>query len=112
MSPEYGATCTMFPIDQVTIDYMRFTGRDDEHLALVEAYAKEQGLWHTADGVEPVYSEYISSTWATSSRRWPGRPGPRTGSPWPGPATPSGWRLWTGRRARRTEPAGGGPTRR
>jgi aconitate hydratase len=60
MSPEYGATCTMFPIDQVTIDYMRFTGRDEEHLALVEAYAKEQGLWHTADGVEPVYSEYAS----------------------------------------------------
>ena len=46
MSPEYGATCTMFPIDQVTLDYMRFTGRDEEHLALVEAYAKAQGLWH------------------------------------------------------------------
>jgi aconitate hydratase len=60
MSPEYGATCTMFPIDQVTIDYLRFTGRDEEHLALVEAYAKEQGLWHTADGVEPVYSEYAT----------------------------------------------------
>jgi aconitate hydratase len=60
MSPEYGATCTMFPIDQVTIDYLRFTGRDEEHLALVEAYAKAQGLWHTADGPEPVYSEYAS----------------------------------------------------
>ena len=60
MSPEYGATCTMFPIDQVTIDYMRFTGRDEAHLALVEAYAKEQGLWHTADGIEPVYSEYAT----------------------------------------------------
>jgi aconitate hydratase len=58
MSPEYGATCTMFPIDQVTIDYLRFTGRDEEHLALVEAYAREQGLWHTPDGAEPVYSEY------------------------------------------------------
>jgi aconitate hydratase len=58
MSPEYGATCTMFPIDQVTIDYMRFTGRDEDHLALVEAYAKAQGLWHTTDGEEPVYSEY------------------------------------------------------
>jgi aconitate hydratase len=60
MSPEYGATCTMFPIDQVTIDYMRFTGRDEDHLALVEAYAKAQGLWHTADGPEPVYSEYAT----------------------------------------------------
>ncbi len=60
MSPEYGATCTMFPIDQVTIDYMRFTGRDEDHLALVEAYAKAQGLWHAADGPEPVYSEYAT----------------------------------------------------
>jgi aconitate hydratase len=60
MSPEYGATCAMFPIDHVTIDYMRFTGRDEAHLALVEAYAKEQGLWHTADGIEPVYSEYAT----------------------------------------------------
>jgi aconitate hydratase len=60
MSPEYGATCTMFPIDQVTLDYMRFTGRDEEHLALVEAYAKAQGLWHTAEGPEPVYSEYAT----------------------------------------------------
>jgi aconitate hydratase len=60
MSPEYGATCTMFPIDQVTIDYMRFTGRDEAHLALVEAYAKRQGLWHTGEGEEPVYSEYAT----------------------------------------------------
>ncbi|MGP0031087.1 MAG: aconitate hydratase AcnA [Acidimicrobiales bacterium] len=60
MSPEYGATCTMFPIDQVTLDYLRFTGRDDEHLALVEAYAKAQGLWHGAGADEPVYSEYCA----------------------------------------------------
>ena len=60
MSPEYGATCTMFPIDQVTIDYLRFTGRDDEHLELVEAYAKAQGLWHDPDAPEPVYSEHVS----------------------------------------------------
>ena len=60
MSPEYGATCTMFPIDQVTLDYLRFTGRDDEHLALVEAYAKAQGLWHDPDAPEPVYSEYAT----------------------------------------------------
>ena len=60
MSPEYGATCTMFPSDQVTIDYLRFTGRDEEHLALVEAYAKAQGLWHDPDAPEPVYSEHVS----------------------------------------------------
>ncbi|HEX4435056.1 MAG TPA: aconitate hydratase AcnA [Acidimicrobiales bacterium] len=60
MSPEYGATCTMFPIDQVTIDYLRFTGRDDDHLELVEAFAKAQGLWHDPDAPEPVYSEHVS----------------------------------------------------
>ncbi len=60
MSPEYGATCTMFPIDQVTLDYLRFTGRDEEHLALVEAYAKAQGLWHDPGSPEPVYSETLS----------------------------------------------------
>jgi aconitate hydratase len=60
MSPEYGATCTMFPIDQVTLDYLRFTGRDEPHLALAEAYAKAQGLWHEPGSAEPVYSENIS----------------------------------------------------
>ena len=60
MSPEYGATCTMFPIDQVTLDYLRFTGRDEAHLALVEAYAKAQGLWHDPGAAEPVYSEHVS----------------------------------------------------
>ncbi len=60
MSPEYGATCTMFPIDRVTLDYLRFTGRDEQHLALVEAYAKAQGLWHDPDAPEPVYSEHLS----------------------------------------------------
>jgi aconitate hydratase len=60
MSPEYGATCTMFPIDQVTLDYLRFTGRDEAHVALIEAYAKAQGLWHDAGTPEPVYSEHLS----------------------------------------------------
>ena len=60
MSPEYGATCTMFPIDQVTLDYLRFTGRDEAHVALIEAYAKTQGLWHDAGTPEPVYSERLS----------------------------------------------------
>ena len=59
MSPEYGATCAIFPIDEVTLDYLRFTGRDDRHVDLVEAYAKEQGMFHTAGGVEPVFSETI-----------------------------------------------------
>ncbi|GAA1395961.1 aconitate hydratase AcnA [Luteococcus peritonei] len=58
MSPEYGSTIAVWPIDDKTVDYMRLTGRDEDQLALVEAYAKEQGLWHEADN-EPVYSEYI-----------------------------------------------------
>ncbi|MDE3008938.1 MAG: aconitate hydratase AcnA [Acidobacteriota bacterium] len=59
MSPEYGATCTIFPIDQVTLDYLAFTGRDAQHLAVVEAYAKAQGVWHDENAVEPMYSEYV-----------------------------------------------------
>jgi len=46
MAPEYGATCAISPIDQVTLDYLRMTGRSEAHVALVEAYAKEQGLFH------------------------------------------------------------------
>lgn len=58
MSPEFGSTAAIFPIDEETINYLRLTGRTDEQLALVEAYAKEQGLWHDADN-EPAYSEYL-----------------------------------------------------
>ena len=59
MAPEYGATCVVFPIDAVTIDYLRFTGRDDRHVELVEAYAKEQGLFHRPEDPEPVFSESV-----------------------------------------------------
>ena len=59
MSPEYGATCAIFPIDQVTLDYLAFTGRPAEQLALVEAYAKAQGIWHDAEAAEPTYSEHV-----------------------------------------------------
>lgn len=58
MSPEFGSTAAIFPIDQVTVDYLRLTGRSDETLALVEAYAKGQGLWHDPS-FEPRYSEYL-----------------------------------------------------
>ncbi|KAB8289169.1 aconitate hydratase [Bifidobacterium ramosum] len=61
MSPEFGSTCGIFPIDQVTLDYLRLTGRSDEQVALVEAYAKANHLWGDAsdpDYVEPQYSEY------------------------------------------------------
>jgi len=59
MAPEYGATCTIFPIDQATLSYLRFTGRDPDHVALVEAYAKEQGLWNEPGGGEAIYTETI-----------------------------------------------------
>ncbi|MEO7979990.1 MAG: aconitate hydratase [Sporichthyaceae bacterium] len=58
MSPEYGATCAIFPIDGVTLDYLRLTARPEEQIRLVEAYAKEQGLWHDPDH-EPVYSQQV-----------------------------------------------------
>ncbi|MEE6274345.1 aconitate hydratase [Georgenia sp. MJ206] len=58
MSPEFGSTAAIFPIDDVTMGYLRLTGRDEDQIALVEAYAKEQGLWHDPS-VEPVFSEYL-----------------------------------------------------
>ncbi len=59
MTPEFGATCTIFPIDHVTIDYLAFTGRSAEHLELVESYAKAQGIWHSDESAEPVFSEVV-----------------------------------------------------
>ena len=58
MSPEFGSTCAIFPIDDVTLDYLRLTGRTDQQVALVEAYCKEQGLWHDPEH-EAKYSEYL-----------------------------------------------------
>ncbi|MCA1942481.1 MAG: aconitate hydratase AcnA [Yonghaparkia sp.] len=58
MSPEFGSTAAMFPIDEVTLDYLRLTGRSDEQVALVEAYSKLQSLWHDPS-VEPRFSEYL-----------------------------------------------------
>ena len=58
MSPEFGSTAAMFPVDQVTVDYLKLTGRPAETVSLVEAYAKAQGLWHNPD-IEPVFSEYL-----------------------------------------------------
>ncbi|MGH9569463.1 MAG: aconitate hydratase AcnA, partial [Candidatus Angelobacter sp.] len=59
MSPEYGATCGIFPVDQVTLDYLRMTGRSEEQIRLVEAYCKEQGLFHTAGAAEAEYSQIV-----------------------------------------------------
>src|SRR6476619_1373595 len=56
MAPEYGATCGIFPVDAEAVKYMRLSGRSEEHIALVEAYAKAQGLWHTPDSPHAIYS--------------------------------------------------------
>lgn len=75
MSPEFGSTAAMFPIDDVTLDYLRLTGRSPESVDLVEAYAKEQGLWHDPS-VDIQYSEYLELDLSTvvSSIAGPKRP--------------------------------------
>jgi aconitate hydratase len=73
MSPEYGATCGFFPVDDETLKYLRLTGRDDERLALVEAYCKENALWHDPD-YEPEYSQVVELDLSTVE---PSLAGPR-----------------------------------
>jgi aconitate hydratase len=65
MAPEYGATCGFFPIDDKTLDYMRLTGRPDETVALVEAYAKAQGMWHDVSGPEPIFTDTLELDMST-----------------------------------------------
>ncbi len=59
MGPEYGATCGFFPISQQTLDYLEFTGRDEDTIKLVEAYAKEQGMWRDAASPDPVFTDTL-----------------------------------------------------
>jgi aconitate hydratase len=73
MSPEYGATCGFFPVDDLTLSYLRLTGRSDEQLALVEAYCKENMLWHEP-GEEPTYSQVLELDLSTVE---PSLAGPR-----------------------------------
>src|SRR5438067_11230293 len=73
MSPEYGATCGFFPVDQVTLDYLLLTGRSTERIALVEAYCKETGLWHDPDE-HPTYSQVVELDLRDVE---PSLPGPR-----------------------------------
>lgn len=76
MAPEYGATCGIFPVDAETLRYLRQTGRPDEQVALVEAYCKEQGLFHTVGAAEAAYSDTLELDLATvePSLAGPSRP--------------------------------------
>ena len=75
MSPEYGATCGFFPVDDETLRYLRLTGREDEQVALVEAYSKAQGLWREP-GAEPIFSDTLGLDMGTveASLAGPKRP--------------------------------------
>ena len=73
MSPEYGATCGFFPVDELTLDYLRLTGRSPERIALVEAYCKENMLWHDPSD-EPTYSQVVELDLSTVE---PSLAGPR-----------------------------------
>jgi aconitate hydratase len=76
MAPEYGATCGFFPIDDETLRYLRFTGRDEDRVKLVEAFAKAQGLWWSKEALEPVFTDVLEldiST-VTASLAGPRRP--------------------------------------
>ena len=81
MAPEYGATIGIFPVDQETLRYLEFTGRPKEQVQLVEAYMKEQGLFHTPEAAEPVYSDTLELNLATvePSMAGPRRPQDRVG---------------------------------
>ena len=60
MAPEYGATCGFFPVDKETLRYLELTGRDEQTIALVEAYSKAQGLWYDKDSEDPVFTDSMS----------------------------------------------------
>ena len=74
MCPEYGATVAIFPIDNMTLDYLRLTGREPQHVKFVEAYAKSQGIFRSDDAVDPVYSETMELDLSTVE---PSLAGPR-----------------------------------
>ena len=76
MAPEYGATCVVFPVDDATLEYLRFTGRPDDQVSLVEAYTKEQGMFARPGDPEPVFSERVELDLSTiePSLAGPSRP--------------------------------------
>ncbi len=83
MAPEYGATCGFFPVDRVTIEYLRLTGRDEHRIKLVEAYAKAQGLWRDSASPDPVFTDTLELDLSTvePSLAGPKRPQDRVALP-------------------------------
>ncbi|WNO54308.1 aconitate hydratase AcnA [Stakelama saccharophila] len=83
MAPEYGATCGFFPIDEKTMEYMALTGRDEETIALTEAYCKAQGMWHDPEGQDPVFTDMLELDMTTvhASLAGPKRPQDRIALP-------------------------------
>ena len=86
MTPEYGSTCTLFPVDDQTLDYLRMTGRSEDQVALVEAYAKAQGLWGDPDADPRTYSEIIELDLSTVGRAIAGPSRPHDRIDWDGAA--------------------------
>src|SRR5207244_5418268 len=83
MAPEYGATVGLLPVDQETLRYLEFTGRSPDQVKLVEAYMKEQGLFHSPDAPEPVYSDTLALDLATVEPSLAGPRGPQGCVPLP-----------------------------
>ena len=89
---EFGSTCAIFPIDAETLRYLEFTGRPTEQIELVDAYTREQGLFHEADSEEPTFSDTLELDLGDVEPSIAGPKRPRTGSRSPTPRTPS----WAG----------------
>ena len=104
MSPEFGSTCAIFPVDAETLRYLELTGRPTETLELVDAYAREQGMFHDEDSAGPGLLRHARARPRRGrARASPARSGPRTGCRWPTPRRPSSrrWRSSTPRPASR-----------
>ena len=89
MSPEYGSTCGIFPVDEETLRYLRLSGRSEDQVKLVEGYCKEQGLFHTAATPEAEYSDMVSLDLATVEPSIAGPKRPQDRVPLSRAATPS-----------------------
>ena len=117
MAPEQGATCVMFPIDAETLHYLRFTGRSEEQVALVEAYAREQGMFHEPGAEEATYTDTLTLDLADVEPSLAGPRRPQDRVPLhdgQGVASSASWRRWSSpalRRPPRTATSRASPAR-